>query len=116
MTSPSIIIFSIILSVIYLFSLVNFRLSLCDSNTRLSFICWNIIFVVIILNFFIIGFQKKNIVTVQRIEETTTEEPPDRVQICKKKKTNGATIFFSVIGIILFLVLCFYGVKRLNLC
>ena len=116
MASPSIIIFSILLSVIYLFSLINFKLSLCDSNTRLSIICWNIIFIVIIINFFILGFQKKDIVTIQSVEEITTTEEPDRVEICKKKKTNGATIFFTTIGIILFLVLCFYGVKRLNLC
>ena len=110
MASPTIIIFSTILSIIYLFSLLNFKLSLCDSNTRISVICWNILFIVIIINFFIIGFQKKEIV----IEETTQED--EELKLCKKKKTNGATILFTVIGIILFLVLCFIGVKKLNLC
>lgn len=115
MASPTIIIFSSILSIIYLFSLLNFKLSLCDSNTRISVICWNILFIIMILNFFIIGFQKKDVITVQSTEETTLEEV-DEVKLCKKKKTNGATILFTVIGIILFLVLCFIGVKKLNLC
>ena len=116
MASTTIIVFSIILSIIYVFSLLNFKLSLCDSNTRISVICWNILFIVIIINFFLIGFQKKEVIKEIIVEETTTKQEEEELALCKKKKTNGATIFFTVIGIILFLVLCFIGVRKLNLC
>jgi phosphotransferase system glucose/maltose/N-acetylglucosamine-specific IIC component len=126
MSSLAIIIFSVILSIIYLISLINFKLSLCDSNTRISIICWNIIFIVIIINFFIIGFQKKNIETNKNVNENETEEEIEttkeieertrEVQLCDKKKTNGTKIFFMIVGIVLFFILCFYIVKKLNLC
>ena len=100
MTS-SIIVFSVILLFVYVFSLLYFKKSLCDSNTRIPFICWNIIFIIIILNFFIIGSQKNKI-----------QEEKQNIEGVREKKTNGTKVFFSILGILLFLSLSYYLVKR----
>ena len=99
-----IILFSIILTVIYLISLYNFKKSLCDSNTRISFLCWNILFIVIILNFFIIGSQKK--------EKNSNQDK----KVKTKNKSKGFMIFISILGFIFFVFICYYVVKRFNIC
>ena len=88
--SGSIIVTSIIL-IIFIISLMNFRLSLCDSNTRITFICWNLILILIIIDLYIIG--SKNITQVtEEINETIV-----------KTKSSSLGIIITVIVIIIVL-------------
>lgn len=116
----SIILFSIILTVIYLISLYNFKKSLCDSNTRISFLCWNILFIVIILNFFIIGSHKKkknsNQDKKKNSEQDKKKNSNQDTKLKRDNKSRGFTIFISIIGFILFVFLCYYVVKRIKIC
>lgn len=98
--SSNIIITSIIL-LIFLISLINFRLSLCDSNTRITFLCWNLILFLIIIDLYMIG-SKKNIENIINVTEENIIET----------KSSKVGIIISVIIIIIVLILIGVFLKK----
>ena len=130
-----IIFFSSILTLFYFISFYYFKNALCSSITRLSFLCWNIVFIIILVCLFYIGFKsnkgengtndkgengtndKEENETNDKGENGTNDKEENETDagplIChSKKKTSGFTIFLYIIGVLVVIFLIIYGVKK----